>query len=193
MNFLLFLVVASLVSVAAALILPGWSDLLLVAAPCALASIFLLLREWARRSKSSQDSASNFVVVDGSNVMHWKDGTPQIDTVREVVRHLSTLGFTPGVVFDANAGYLLSGKYQHDGELRKVLGLPKDRVMVVPKGTPADPTILTAARKLNALIVTNDRFRDWTDKHPEVCDPGYLIRGGYRSGSLWLDLGSNEE
>lgn len=96
--------------------------------------------------------------------------------------------YTPGVVFDANAGYLLSGKYQHDGALAKSLGIPEERVMVVPKGTPADPAILAAALDLGAKIVTNDRFRDWADQHPEIHQPGYLIRGGFKSGELWLDV-----
>ena len=120
--------------------------------------------------------------------MHWKDGTPQIDTVRDVVTHLKSQGFTPGVVFDANAGHILTGRYQHHGAMGKLLGLPEDSIMVVDKGTPADPTILAAAKDLNARIVTNDRYRDWASDHPEIAVPGHLIRGGYREGALWLDL-----
>lgn len=120
--------------------------------------------------------------------MYWKDETPQIGPVREVVKLLKSLGFEPGVMFDANAGYLVSGKYQHDGKFGKAIGLPMDRIMVVPKGTPADPYILTAARDLGARIVTNDRFRDWAEDYPEVTDQGHLIKGEYRSGKLWLDL-----
>jgi hypothetical protein len=91
-------------------------------------------------------------------------------------------------MFDANAGYKLAGQYLHDGALGRQLGLPKDRVMVVPRGTPADPMILTAARDLNARIVTNDRYRDWIETYPEINNPGHLIRGGFRNGQLWLDL-----
>lgn len=92
------------------------------------------------------------------------------------------------MVFDANAGYLVSDRYLHHGGFGKLLGLPEDRVMVVPKGSPADATVLLAARDLGARIVTNDRYRDWADRHPEVREPGYLIRGGYRDGRLWLGL-----
>jgi hypothetical protein len=60
--------------------------------------------------------------------------------------------------------------------------------MVVPKGTPADPTILAAARDLGAPVLTNDRYRDWAEAHPEIRTPGHLIRGGYRDGGLHLDL-----
>lgn len=147
--------------------------------------VFVLVRQ-ARRAGGVRP---NWVVIDGSNVMYWKGDTPQIDTVREVVEHLSASGFTPGVMFDANAGYLLTGRYEHDGAFEKILGLPRDHVMVVHKGNPADLSILAAARDLGARIVTNDRYREWAESHPEVHRPGYLIRGEYRNGKLWLDLG----
>ncbi|MCL6283847.1 hypothetical protein M3P21_09930 [Ruegeria sp. 2012CJ41-6] len=146
-------------------------------------------RSNGRQANAKRDRSKNWIVLDGSNVMYWKDGTPQIDTVREVVDHLTRLGYAPGVMFDANAGYLISGTYRHDEPLSRMPGLPEERVMVVPKGVPADPYILTAARDLGAGIVTNDRYRDWVDDHPEITKPGHLIRGGYRSGRLWLDLG----
>ena len=120
--------------------------------------------------------------------MHWKDGVPQLETVRKVLFCLQRNGYSPGVIFDANAGYLISGSYMHDGHLAKALGLPRDRVMVVPKGTPADPAILMAARDLGARIVSNDRYRDWEVDHPEISQPGYLIRGAFRGGQVSLDL-----
>ena len=169
--------------------MPALSDLILLAAPCAIASVFLLLRAWFRRGKTDRPLAkSKYIVLVGSNIMHWKDGTPQVETVREVVQYLKVQGFSPGVVFDANAGHILFGKYHHHGAMGKQIGLPEDRVMVVQKGTPADPTILAAARVLGARIVTNDRYMDWSDTHPEVQETGRLIRGGYREGKLWLDL-----
>ncbi len=69
-----------------------------------------------------------------------------------------------------------------------MIGLPGDQVVVVPKGTVADLTVLAAARDLGARVVTNDRYRDWAEQHPEVREPGHLVRGGYRDGQLWLNL-----
>ena len=158
MIFPIILLVLSLAGTVGALIFPGFRDLLLLAGPCALASLVLLLTAYRRRRIRRARGTQSWIVVDGSNVMHWKGGTPAIGTVREVVDRLTALGFVPGVMFDANAGYKLNGKYQHDGTLGELLGLPQDRVMVVPKGAPADPTILAAARDLGARIVTNDRF-----------------------------------
>ncbi|KZY29170.1 hypothetical protein A3731_38950 [Roseovarius sp. HI0049] len=171
----------SLAGLGAALVLPGLADWLLLAVPCLLASLILLIRATLTRRKK-------WLLIDGSNVMHWKGGRPDIATLREVVDHVSGRGFTPGVVFDANAGYKLNGRYLDDRALAKSLGLPSKRVMVVPRGTPADPVILSAARDVQARIVTNDRYRDWYDAYPEIQAAGHLVRGGYRTGKLRLDL-----
>lgn len=176
------LLLVSGVACVAAVMLPGWSDGLLMAGPSALAGLILLARAVVRRRSRT------WILIDGSNVLYWKDGTPQIDAVREVVQHLAGAGFAPGVMFDANAGYLLAGRYQHHGAMAEMVGLPEDRVLVVPKGTPADAYLLAAARDLGARIVTNDRYRDWAEAHPEVAAPGHLVRGGFRDGGLWLDL-----
>ena len=120
--------------------------------------------------------------------MHWRDNVADIGVVREVVLTLSSLGYSPGVAFDANAGYLISGKYMNERAFSQILGLPLDRILVLGKGTPADPAILGAARDLGARIVSNDRYRDWAADHPEVAAHGHLVRGGYREGALWLDL-----
>jgi hypothetical protein len=140
---------------------------------------------WSRRSRKIV--ARNHVVVDGSNVMYWKGGEPDIATVKEVLDHLKSLGATPGVMFDANAGYLIVGKYQHDRAFAQSLGIPENRVLVVSRGTPADPTILQAARDYKGRVVSNDRFRDWAQEFPEVTHDGFLIQGGYRKGALWLE------
>ena len=181
------LLILSLVGVAVALVLPGYGDFLLLAAPCAIAALVVLLRALVARIKAPSEAEPNRILIDGSNVMHWKDNTPQIATLREVIGHLRGLGFSPGVVFDANAGYLLKGKYKHDDAMAKYLGLAEDWVMVVPKGTIADSYLLTVARDVGAPIVTNDRYRDWAGEYPEIAEPGPLIRGGYRDGVLWLD------
>lgn len=178
----LILLAFSTAALAAGFALPGLSDLLLLAVPCTLASLWLLLRAALGRDRPK------WIVVDGSNVLHWNGNVPQIETLREVLELLTSRGYTPGVVFDANAGYLIANRFLNDRALGRLLALPAERVMVVDKGTPADPTVLAAARDLGARIVTNDRYRDWADQHPELADPALLIRGGYRDGKLFLDL-----
>ncbi|MDZ4311371.1 MAG: hypothetical protein U1A24_12560 [Cypionkella sp.] len=202
-----------MIGLALAVVLPGLQDFVMLAGPMLAASVWLLLRARfaqgaAARGKAISPATQHamptgpprrgvfarrqappkYVVVDGSNVMHWKDNVPQIESVRAVVEKLTAAGYAPGVVFDANAGHKLMGKYKHDRAFGKLLGLPHERVMVVAKGTPADPVILASARDLGARIVSNDRFRDWAETHPEVTTPGHVIAGGYRDGQVWLDM-----
>lgn len=176
--------VLSLIGTLASALIPGQSDWLLLATPCAIASLILVLRAWRPKPRSGPD----WVIVDGSNVMHWHEGRPDLRPVRDVIRALTEAGLTPGVVFDANAGYKLEGRYLHDGPLSRRLKLPRDRVMVVPKNAPADPMILTAARDFGARVVTRDLFRDWTEDFPEIRQPGFLIKGRYEGDRLTLDL-----
>ncbi len=179
---LVFLI--SFAGLIAAIVVPELSDLVLLAGPAAMASGFLI---W-RHSRPKRPSGQGMVVVDGSNVMHWRDNQPNLEALRDVIRALSARGLTAGVMFDANAGYLLAGRYLNDAAFGRMLNLPVDRVMVVPKGAPADPSLLLAARDYGARVVSNDRFRDWAEDFPEVNSKGHLIRGGYRSGVFWLDL-----
>ena len=185
----LFLVIAA-GCFAAATSAPDLERLYPMAVAFALAAVILFPARLAGvfDKASASRSIPERVVIDGSNVMYWKDNTPRIETVREVVEHLSRRGLKTGVVFDANAGYLLTDKYRHDEFFSYMLGLPEDWVMVVPKGTPADPFILKAARDMGARIVTNDRFRDWAADYPEVKTDGHLIPGGYTDAGLWFKL-----
>ncbi len=168
------------------------SDTLLLPIGLAVLLATLLLVRAVRRLRARRRriNGAKPVIIDGSNVMHWDGGKPRIAVVRSVVDLLKTRGYTPGVVFDANAGYLLTGRYQHDGSLSRALGLPEKNVMVVPKGTPADPMILQVARDMGACVISNDRFRDWDDQFPEIRRHGVLIRGSFRSGNLNLKLPS---
>ena len=198
----LILLIISLAGVGAASAIEIFSDLNLIAVPSVVASAYLLIcarlrhvqPDQRRRRKIGQSrgawlkSDQQYIIVDGSNVMHWNEGAASLTPVREVVDQLKARGLTPGVVFDANAGYKIANRYLHHYAMGKLLGLPEDQVMVVPKGTQADPIVLAAARDHAARVVSNDRFRDWATAHPEVANPGHLIRGGYRDGTLWLDL-----
>jgi Zc3h12a-like Ribonuclease NYN domain len=152
----------------------------------ALLVAFLVL--WARRgrAKAKPTVKEDWILVDGSNVMHWQDGVADLATLQAVVAKLKDLGYFPGVVFDANAGWKLQGRYLHDGHLARLLGLESRQVMVVPKGSQADPFLLETARDFGVRIVTNDRFRDWAETNPEVREPGFLIRGGLNDGQVWL-------
>lgn len=171
--------VVSLVLLAASLLLLGWSLLtfgsiltpaLLVAALGVVVGVVLVLRFRLR-------AAPVWIVIDGSNVLYWRDETPNLHTVRQCVEGLVRNGWTPLLWFDANVGYLVGSHYMGPHELSRALRYPASHINVAPKGTPADPLLIEQAGDLGARIVTNDRFRDWVETYPQVADAGLFLRG----------------
>ena len=132
--------------------------------------VFLFVRGKLRKQIS-------WVVVDGSNVLYWNNEDPALHSVRVVIERLVLDGFRPVVWFDANVGYLVRGHYMSPSKLSKALGFPARQISVAPKGTPADPLLISEALKLDARIVTNDRFRDWEEKFPQVTQQDRFLRG----------------
>lgn len=160
-----------------------------------LAAAFFLLLIAAVRDESSShirpvrpSRSARPVLVDGSNVMHWAGGKPDLETVKLVVQDLMRQGFAPTVWFDANAGYLTQGRYLGPRELARPIGLPHDCINLAPRGTPADPLILQRAQKLRARVVTNDQFRDWSETYPYLTTPGVLVPGQIARGLVSLTL-----
>jgi hypothetical protein len=101
----------SLLAVAAAAGVPGLRDFLFPAGAAAAAGLVLVALALARRRGAAPAAAPpRWIVIDGSNVMHRLDGTPQLAPLTDAIGELTALGFTPGVVFDANAGHLLAGR-----------------------------------------------------------------------------------
>lgn len=139
--------------------------------------------------KRGQRPKQNWIVVDGSNVLYWDRDVPNLQSLKYVLGALASEGFVPVVWFDANAGYLIANKYMGPRPLAGALDLPAKNVFVAPKGTPADPLLLSAARKLGARVVTNDKFRDWVDDYPEITEPGFLIWGRMDKDEFGLNWG----
>jgi rRNA-processing protein FCF1 len=151
------------------------------------ATMAIVLWYVSRWLEARPKSFGKVVVVDGSNIMHWHEGEAEVQTIKDVMAHLEGQGYQAGLIFDANVGYKLYGKFQGNRALARKLGVSADQVVVVDKGQPADQLILDVARKLDAKIVSNDRFRDWLDDYPEVLEPGRLIRGHIDESGVVLE------
>lgn len=160
----------------------------LAATGAAILSLLALLRGAIRlRRVRAARRAQVWVVIDGSNVMHWQDGRPALAAVAAVLGEVQRVGLTPLLWFDANAGYELAGRYMNETALSRALGLSREQVRVAPKGTPADPLILRDAVALQTGVVTNDRYRDWASSYPSVVEPGVLVRGRVEAGVAQID------
>lgn len=159
---------------------PILSDPLLISSVSAVGALILLLFKGRRALR-------RYIVIDGSNVLHWKNDRPSVATLRAVLVELIDHGYVPVVWFDANVGYKIFDRYLGPRYLAKVFGIPARRIFVAPKGTPADPLLLECATKLSAKVVTNDQFRDWAESHPQMKEPGFLVAGNIRGQKVVLD------
>lgn len=165
------------------------SDPLLICLLSAAAAAILVF--WERpqsQPRTGPRTQPNFIVVDGSNVMHWHNETPSIRTVQRVLDVLQQQGHEPIVWFDANVGYKIHDRYMGPYPLSRYLNIPSKQIFVAPKGTPADPLLLDHANRLGAKVVTNDRFRDWADAHPKVTESGFLVSGQVRGDVVALEV-----
>lgn len=182
----IILVLLSLAGLAASVVHygPVLSVPFLISAISAFAAAILVLYEWLQEKPI-------YVVIDGSNVMYWAGDQPSLETVRQVLGKLDEQGFVPVVWFDANVGYKISDRYLGPAPLSQMLKISVRQVFIAPKGTPADPLLLDAAKFLKAQVVTNDRFRDWTESHPQTGEAGFLVAGKIRNGDIILDLAPN--
>ena len=158
---------------------PVLSDALLICVISTFAAFVLILVSRRRQIR-------RYIVIDGSNVMHWQNDLPSIATLRAVLGELKKQDYVPVVWFDANVGYKIGDRYLGPQPLAKKLGIPAEQILVAPKGTPADPLLLDCAVKLQAKVVTNDRFRDWTETHPQTKVPGFLVTGNVHDDEVVL-------
>ncbi len=161
------------------LVFPAYAPLW---AAAAIAGAGLIYRLAPRQPKP------DWVVVDGSNVMHWFDETPSLRTVSSVVEKLTDLGYSPVVWFDANVGYKVGSRYMGERDLALFLPVPAAAIRVAPKGSPADPLLLAEAVRLRARVVSNDRFRDWTGEFPQLADAAFLIRAKVHGKTLTMEV-----
>jgi len=143
--------------------------------------LFFLLRRRGRQ-------AARLAIIDGSNLLYWKGEALSLEPVIDAIEALEAAGYRPCVVFDANAGYLVAGRYLNGPSFAKRLGLRSAQSHVVHKGEPADPHILKLARDSGGIVISRDRFRDWEQEFAQETAAGRVVRGGYRGDKIWLDL-----
>jgi hypothetical protein len=129
------------------------------------------------RGTISPATKSKRIAVDGSNVMFWGEGDPSISRVANVLGHLVQHGYAPHVFFDATVGYKLFNRHVGSDEIAKYLPVTKDAITICPGGSPADDFVLQFATDLDLRVVTNDRYRDWTEKHKTATNEERLVKG----------------
>ena len=145
-----------------------------------LLAVFLWLRRWPRISPAPSRQQ---IVVDGTNVMFWKDESAQISTLNTVLKRLRHEGYDPVVFLDASSRHHVGDKSLNARKFGEVLGLAADHLTVVPARTEADAQLLDYARQNRLAVVSNDRFRDRAREARNI----RLVKGHFRGNRLVLN------
>ncbi len=117
------------------------------------------------------------VVIDGANVAYEErsaGGKPKLSNLLKVRGELEERGFEAVILVDASL------KYDIDDQTQLEAMIQSQQVRQVPAGTDADYFIIQLAEQLNARVVTNDRYKDYTDRYPWITDhrlPYMIVKG----------------
>ena len=121
------------------------------------------------------DADRKVAIIDGANVAHASEGDhARLENINLIREKMKEEGYEPIVVVDAALRHHVDDRpgYERmveEGTLRQA-----------PAGTDADYFILAFARELDAVVVSNDRFRDREAAFPEARDRviRYMILAG---------------
>ena len=113
----------------------------------------------------SETAEKQIALVDGSNVAHATERErPALENILLICDRLEEEGYQPIVVVDA----ALRHQIDERGEYEKLV--ERGEIRQAPAGTDADYFILAFARELDAVVVSNDRFRDREKAFPEAME-----------------------
>ena len=120
-------------------------------------------------------------LLDGSNILHWDEYRTGISLkhLLAITDHLKTEGQPFQVFFDATAPHILKKHAPQEVEIyENLLKDDPNHFCQVPAGTRADDFLLLQAdANKNALILTQDLFRDHVDKYPWLRTERRIIPG----------------
>jgi hypothetical protein len=117
------------------------------------------------------------VVIDGANVAYEErsaGGKPKLSNLLKVRRELEERGLEAVIIIDASL------KYDIDDQEQLETLIQSQQVRQVPAGTDADFFIIQFADQLDALMVTNDRYRDYAERFPWIPErrlPYMIVKG----------------
>jgi hypothetical protein len=106
------------------------------------------------------------VVVDGNNIAYHlaPTGKPRVANLVHARESLVSSGYKPVIVVSA----ALVHKIDRPHTLRELID--SSHIIEAPRGKNDDLIIIQTAQKLNADIVSNDRFLEWLNRFPWVAD-----------------------
>jgi hypothetical protein len=122
-------------------------------------------------------NGKNVVVIDGANVAYEErsaGGKPKLSNLLKVRGEIEERGFEAVIIVDASLKYDIDDQEQLENLIQS------QQVRQVPAGTDADYFIIQFAHELDAVIVTNDRYKDYAAQYPWIPDrrlPYMIVKG----------------
>ena len=116
-------------------------------------------------------------VVDGANVAHIEvtgKGDPKVTNLLAVRQVLTGKGYHPIIIVDAALHHRID-----DAEQLEAL-INKQQVRQAPAGTDADYFVIKIAEEENAVIISNDQYKDYQEQFPWVSErriPLMIVHG----------------
>jgi len=151
-----------------------------------------------RRAASARVSGDYFqshtFFIDGTNLIYWPAGDGvSLAPVLALARELKARGADYRVFFDASTRHKLRerGAPGEDTAYEELLRIRADRFREVPAGNEADAFLLMSAEPApDAVVVSQDLFRDRAAIHPWIREPGRHLAGMMLDGELLFpDIG----
>ncbi len=115
-------------------------------------------------NETSKYSQKRVLVVDGNNVAYSLSprGNPKAQNLSLAYHSLTGAGYNPVFVISA----ALAHKIDNPSALSAFM--LSANVVEAPRGTDDDGRIIQLAKKLDANIVSNDRFLNWIERYPWI-------------------------
>ncbi len=115
------------------------------------------------RHVKSKDSSKRAVVVDGSNIAYLsKNGTPSFSNIEGIYKLLITKEYSPKIVISSRLKYII------DDPAKLTRWIREGAIIEAESGTDDDLEILLLAQRLNAPIISNDRFIEHQEEFPWI-------------------------
>ena len=123
------------------------------------------------------DRHRNKAVIDGHNAAYLqapRERRPIINNILKVAEALEASGRDPIIVFDPSIRTMLANV----DDLEALLNDP--RVIALPEGIEMSRFILETAERLNAFVVSNNTYAEYSDDHSWIKDrriPVAIVNG----------------
>ncbi len=126
------------------------------------------------------------VVLDGLNLIFSQRNTPRFSNFLTVLLEVARVARNGCSYFDASTWHYLkdAGRFADIQAYLYLLRTYPRYFVEVEAGTQADSTILAVAQRRSALVVSNDKFRDYRDEYPWVETEGCVLPVNRRGDHL---------